>query len=106
MTLRDDMLADLPKVFFNENDFAESASYRLKAGTVSPVSVIFDAVYSEIELQEAYVQGKAIAATIAEASLPTGYGKGDQITIRSRAYSIITVQPDGAGVVVLTLHKA
>jgi hypothetical protein len=105
MTLRDDMLADLDNVFFNQEDFAESASYRLRAGTVFPVTVIFDAVYSEAELQEAYVQGRAVAATMAEASLPAGHGKGDSITIRTRLYSIITMQPDGAGVVVLTLHK-
>jgi len=107
MSFKDDMAADLQNVFFNEGDFAESASYYPVTGPAIPVSVIFDSIYSENELQEAVVQGREISCQVRESQLPADYDKTPRrpLTVRGIKFTILSAQPNGVGVVTLVLQK-
>jgi len=52
------------------------------------------------------IMGEAPFWSMPEASLPVGTDVGDEITIRSRAYGIAEIRPDGTGWVILKLENS
>ena len=82
--------------FTSTDDFATSAVF---SGNGATVNVIFDKDY----LDPLNMESSGPQAAGAEADFPSVV-HGQTLTINSIAYSIINVQPDGTGWVVLKLR--
>lgn len=108
MSFKDKMVADLASVFFNEEHFAEPATYLSRLGVSTSLAVIFDAKYSEIGFEETKVQTREIVAWARESAMPPLYDKDTKakLVVRGTTFQIISAQPDGAGLVDLVLHRA
>ena len=106
MSLKSDMAADLSGVFFNTEDFAESAVYTPKTGSAYSINGHFDAAYESVDPGSgASVMSTHPVFKTYAAALATTPGTGDTLTVNSVVYRVKTSQPDGVGVVDLYLLK-
>ncbi len=93
-----DMSADLLTAV--KGDFAESITYTPNGGAAVSFSAIFDQQYAEIEgVDSAAPAVHCLSSDVSNAK------QGDTVVVQSVTYSVISVQPDGTGVVVLILSR-
>jgi hypothetical protein len=85
MTLKTDMTADLTSVFFNDDEFADSA---ILAG-VTTIAVIFDNAFRSIQGVESYGPQALCKATDVMDVI-----HGNTLEINGIVYYIIGIQPD------------
>lgn len=90
------LLADITTFF---TDFAVEASYN-----GASIRVIFDASCKLVNALTGGIESTGPQAICQSADVE-GAQHGEQIVINDTAYYIIGIEPDGAGITVLTLSK-
>ncbi|HAJ72434.1 MAG TPA: hypothetical protein DCO68_10190 [Methylophilaceae bacterium] len=82
-------------LFFNANEHAEWAVWQSKN-----INVIFEKPYAQaLGVASVNPFAKAVEADL------TGIEKGQNILIRSTNYTIVDIQPNGTGILLLELKK-
>ncbi len=95
-------------VFFNTDEFGDSATYALAyALGETTVQGLFNIEFREVVEAEFGIGVGAHPAgfTMREADLPNGYDDGDEMTVNDTTYTIRSFERDGVGMVVLRLEK-
>lgn len=91
---------DLTTMFDETYGFAVPASLG-----ASSFSVIFDDAYYPAQGEEVNIETSKPRVTCKSSDV-TGAMQGDTITIDGTAYTIIGKQPDGTGIIILTMEEA
>lgn len=91
MTLREQLLSDLSDVFFNTDEFAETATH-VATGATFPV--IFDESYRGISANPGIIESSSPIALCITTDV-SGYSIGDEVTINGISYKIAGSEPDG-----------
>jgi hypothetical protein len=90
-------------VFFDEDDFAVSATFTPQGGSASSVKGIFDAEYAAVEGDgQVAVSSTMPVFHCASASVPNAHN--GTLAVNSKTYRIVEVKPDGTGVTILALE--
>lgn len=90
MSINDDLT-----VYYDTDDFAIAATYNAAA-----VNGIFNHAYVEVE----GVEGERPVFECAEADV-AGIAHGETFTVNATTYTVVGVQPDGTGVVLIILSE-
>jgi hypothetical protein len=98
------VISDPVDEFFSLDDFAEQAEYTPVGGSMSLISVIFDAAYSQsiaggVEFQNLGPRASCKAADV------EGVTKSATLRVQGTLYYVIDIQADGHGLVDLSLSK-
>ena len=98
---------DLGGTFFNTKEFTEPVSYIHRTGESTTYHFIINTPYQSVNLQtEVHVTDAEMKIKAHERSLLRKPVQGDQIRVRGVWYTINDVEPDGVGVVELSLNRA
>ena len=89
--------------FFATTEHAIAASYTPSGLSERSINVLFQNEYFEIDSGTVGVEGRQ-SLLVAKASDIVGTGHGDKFTISSQKYNVVTVRPDGTGMVELVLE--
>ena len=104
--LQDSLHFDLSNTFFNIDEFAVSAQYTHASGESSSYKGLFDEDTDIVNFgasQPAMSVGPTFMLMLQ--SCIRRPAEGDRLTIQGRRFQVVTVHPDGAGTVTLTLHQ-
>jgi hypothetical protein len=104
MSLLDQIDDDLTNVFFNTDDFAKAAIWTPSGGSAADIVVIFDDEYTGTNLGTGELDTASPQVRI-KSSTVTSITPGDSIVVDSTTYYVLSVQPDGTGVTLVTLSK-
>lgn len=85
-------------VFFDQDDFATSATINFQSGASREISVIFDAVTQGATLYEAAIEANTPNLQCQSSDLIGVKTKKDTIIITGKSYIIERIEPDGTGV--------
>jgi hypothetical protein len=99
---------DIEDVFLNDDDFAESVKIHYnREGTEDELTAIFDNEYFQADVDSNFeVQMRQPMLIIQTRKLRRKLVRGDWMEVRGVTYSVVTSEPDGTGVSVVTLqHK-
>lgn len=104
--LQDTMHTDLFNTFFNTDEFAVLAVYTHASGESAQYKGLFDEDTDIVTFgasQPAMSVGPTFTMTLnACVRRPV---ENDRMTIQGRRFQVVSVHPDGAGVIALTLHQ-
>lgn len=104
--LQDSMCSDLFETFFNTDEFAVTALYTHASGESAQYKGIFDEDTDIVTFgasQPAMSVGPNF--TMALNTCIRRPAENDRLTIQGRRFQVVTVHPDGAGEILLTLHQ-
>ncbi len=90
--------------FTNPDDFAGCAVYTWQSGQVKTIEGIFDHAYLDLDVGTAGMEGNQPMFLGKECDL-IGARQGDTLTLSGKAYSVVGVQPDGTGMVLIKLEE-
>ena len=86
--------------------FGESVTYTPSGEVAETVTGVFDAEHAFQEiLGDATIETARPVVTLRISDLTKSPVRGDAISVRSTAYTVIELQPDGHGDVVVVLEK-
>ena len=100
---------DIDDVFLHvgSSEFAEAAVYHSPEwGVTMDINLIFDREYLAIDIDSgAMVQGREPYVLIQSRKLPHPPVQGDWLEIRGARWRVVSSQPDGTGISVVTLNE-
>lgn len=102
MGLLDQIDSDISTVFLNTDDFAQAAVWTAGGGSPVDVNIIFDDEYIGTNLGTGEIDTAAPQCRAKTDDLP-GVTQGDLLATGGVNYYIKSVQPDGTGMLLLTL---
>ncbi len=108
MGFKEELDADLTKVFMNADEFAEQITIIPVSNPGSPYNIngIFDAEFEGVDPDtQAEIISQQPNVRVKEADLQAPIEKGDKATIRGVTYEIIRPETDGVGTTILFLHE-
>lgn len=93
-------------VFFDPDDFADSAVWDTQAGEFVELDGIFEAA-REVVLSGDSVGVSAVmpVLTVASDSVPETAAQGDDLEIRDQNFRVADLQPDGSGLTRVILER-
>lgn len=103
MALRDVIAADR-SVFVNPDDFGTEAEFQPADDFPVALSLLFDADYKSVDLATGVLESKGPAAILKEEDAP-GLSHGTRFVIDGMTYTVTGVEPDGEGMVLVTLAE-
>jgi len=105
VTLLESIAADLAAYFDPTSGFAQAATLTVAGTDPRPVTVIFVEPYSALD---AFGQPAASAspAAILRESEATGAAPGSLLTIDSKTWNVVAMEPDGSGITRLVLSES
>lgn len=103
MTLLDDLEADQPT--FNA-DFGYTVSVTSGIGAPYSFTAIYDDGYEGISTGEVEVEGDLPQFNCATSDIADKLANGNALTVNSKNYTVVNIQPDGTGRSVVRLHDA
>lgn len=94
------------RAFMDPSAFGSMARYTRAGGAAADVTGIFSAPHA----RRAQGGGPGVSTlsptlTLFAADLPAGAGQGDAVTVDAVAYVVRDLEPDGSGLVRLTLER-
>lgn len=98
------VMAEDLDVFFQDEDFASSATYTPDGGSASTISGIFDDEYVEVDGQNVGIASN-MPVFQCKTSDVISASDGDALVVNAVNYTIRVVKHDGTGMTILMLEK-
>ena len=91
--------------YFNDEDFAEVATWTPTGGSPTSVNVIFDDEYVEIDSGQVGISGSRPMALCPVSAVPA-IAEDEPFDIGGVNYKVAESKPDGTGLMIIILKKA